>query len=264
MNTHLGAQWRRLGRGLVLMLTLAVLAGCATGPNPRDPFESYNRRMTGFNDDVDAMLLKPAATAYKEVTPAVVRTGISNFFGNLEDVWSFANSVLQLRPQAAVESALRFGVNTVFGLYGLLDIASEMGIEKHKEDFGQTLGRWGCRPGLMWCCPFWGRPQCAIPWPWLWTPRAVWRRVWSMCPHATACRPCACWRPAPVCCAPAVCSMKLRWINTVSHGMCTFSGGAARFRMGRVMRGGRSNPPSPDPVLGCSPCQGHRTASGPR
>lgn len=146
MSTPSSLPWQRMV-GLMVACMLAVLAGCATGPNPRDPYEAYNRRMTGFNDDVDAMLLKPAATAYKEVTPAVVRTGISNFFGNLEDVWSFANSVLQLRPQAAVESALRFGVNTVFGLYGLLDIASEMGIEKHKEDFGQTLGRWGVPSG---------------------------------------------------------------------------------------------------------------------
>lgn len=146
------------GRRLALGLALGVLAGCASAPsaNPRDPFESYNRSMTRFNDDVDGMLLKPAAAVYKKATPALVRTGVSNFFNNLADAWSFVNSALQLRPQAAVESLMRFNINTVFGLWGVLDIASEMNIERHREDFGQTLGRWGVPAGPYVVLPILG------------------------------------------------------------------------------------------------------------
>ena len=96
------------------------------------------------------------ATVYKDVTPALVRKGVTNFFHNLADAWSFVNSVLQLKPQAAAESLLRFEVNTFLGLGGLLDIASEMNIERHREDFGQTLGRWGIRSGPYLVLPFLG------------------------------------------------------------------------------------------------------------
>jgi phospholipid-binding lipoprotein MlaA len=128
---------------------LVVLTGCATGPNanPRDPFEPYNRGMASFNDGIDRAVLKPVATAYANVTPSPVRAGISNFFGNLQDGWTFVNSVLQLRPQKAIESFMRFSVNTGLGFAGLLDIASEAGIPKHNEDLGKTLGRWGVPSG---------------------------------------------------------------------------------------------------------------------
>ncbi|HWI79269.1 MAG TPA: MlaA family lipoprotein, partial [Ramlibacter sp.] len=102
------------------------LGGCATGPNPRDPFEPFNRKMMQFNEGVDAVALKPAATVYRQVLPPIVRTGVSNFFGNLGDVWSSVNSLLQLHLQDAVENFMRFNVNTFFGLGGILDIASEM------------------------------------------------------------------------------------------------------------------------------------------
>jgi phospholipid-binding lipoprotein MlaA len=139
--------------GLLLLLT-----GCATGPNanPRDPFEPYNRGMASFNDGLDRAVLKPVATAYATVTPSPVRAGISNFFGNLQDGWTFINSVLQLRPQKAVESLMRFSVNTGLGLAGLLDIASEAGIPKHNEDLGKTLGRWGVPSGPYVVLPILG------------------------------------------------------------------------------------------------------------
>jgi phospholipid-binding lipoprotein MlaA len=128
---------------------LIVLTGCASGPNanPRDPFEPYNRGMASFNDGIDRAVLKPVATAYANVTPSPVRAGVSNFFGNLQDGWTFVNSVLQLRPQKAAESAMRFSLNTFFGLGGVLDFASEIGIPKHNEDLGKTLGRWGVPSG---------------------------------------------------------------------------------------------------------------------
>ena len=152
-----------------LLVGAALLTGCATvaRPDPNDPLESYNRSMTRFNDQVDAMVLKPVATAYREVTPAPVRTGVSNFFANIGDVWSFVNNVLQLRAEAAGSSFMRVNVNTVFGLGGLLDVASELGIERYKQDFGLTLGRWGIGTGPYLVLPILGpstlRDTLALP-----------------------------------------------------------------------------------------------------
>jgi phospholipid-binding lipoprotein MlaA len=146
---------------------LAAMGGCATGPNPHDPFEPFNRKMMEFNEGVDAVALKPAATAYRRVLPPMVRTGVSNFFGNLGDAWSAVNALLQLHLQDAAENFMRFNVNTVFGLGGILDLASEMKIERHKEDFGQTLGRWGVPAGPYLVLPFLGsstmRDALALP-----------------------------------------------------------------------------------------------------
>jgi len=147
--------WRKL---FAVLLLGGLLSGCATGPNadPRDPLERFNRGVSTFNDAVDGALLKPVATVYRDVTPDLVRTGVSNFFGNLRDVWSAVNATLQLRPLEATENALRFGVNTVFGLAGVLDIASEMGLERTPLDFGQTLGRWGIPSGPYLVLPIFG------------------------------------------------------------------------------------------------------------
>lgn len=146
------------GRGVAAALLALALAGCATGPdtNPRDPFEPYNREMSAINDSVDRAVLKPVATAYSKVTPDLVRTGVSNFFRNIGDAWSFVNASLQLRPREASENALRFGVNTVFGLFGVLDVAAEMGLERTTLDFGQTLGRWGVPSGPYLVLPIFG------------------------------------------------------------------------------------------------------------
>ena len=143
---------------LALLLGLALLGGCASGPNAhaRDPLEPFNRGVSQFNETVDGAVLKPVAIAYRDVTPDVLRTGVSNFFGNLRDVWSAVNAALQLKPGVMAENTLRVGVNTVFGLGGLLDIASEMGIERTTLDFGQTMGRWGVPPGPYLVLPILG------------------------------------------------------------------------------------------------------------
>lgn len=142
------------------MLSLLALAvpGCATKPNATrgDPLESFNRSMFKFNDDVDRAVLRPVATAYKDVTPALVRTGVNNFFSNIADVWSFGNNVLQLKPKESIDMLMRIGVNSVFGLGGVLDIASEMKIERHPEDFGLTLGYWGVGSGAYLVLPLLG------------------------------------------------------------------------------------------------------------
>ena len=152
-----------------VLLVLLLLGGCATGPNanPRDPLEPFNRGVYRFNDALDTAVLKPVATAYRDVLPGPVRRGVGNFFGNLEDAWSFVNNALQLKGQAAAESLVRFGVNTFLGLGGILDVASEMNIEKHTKDFGHTLGYWGVAPGPYLVLPLLGpstlRDTVALP-----------------------------------------------------------------------------------------------------
>lgn len=148
---------RTCAAGLVL-LGLLALTGCASGPaaHPRDPLEPLNRRVFQFNDTVDRAVLKPVATAYRDVMPSPVRTGVNNFFSNLQDAWSFVNSSLQLKGEAAGNNLVRFGVNTFLGLGGVLDIASEMRVERHTEDFGQTLGYWGVGAGPYLVLPLLG------------------------------------------------------------------------------------------------------------
>jgi phospholipid-binding lipoprotein MlaA len=146
----------RLAIGLVF--SGLMLTGCATGPNvnPRDPIEPLNRGVFGFNEALDRSVIKPVATAYKAVTPQPVRNGVGNFFANLEDAWSAVNSVLQLKLQSAAENFMRFTVNSTLGLAGVIDIASEMRLERHPEDFGQTLGRWGVGAGPFVVLPLFG------------------------------------------------------------------------------------------------------------
>jgi phospholipid-binding lipoprotein MlaA len=152
-----------------MLLALAALVACASGPtaNPRDPLEPLNRGIYQFNDAVDVAVLTPVATAYQNNVPRVVRLGIGNFFGNIEDAWSFVNNALQLKGVAAGDSFFRFAANTVFGLGGILDVASEMRIEKHTKDFGHTLGYWGLGPGPYMVLPFFGpstlRDTAALP-----------------------------------------------------------------------------------------------------
>jgi phospholipid-binding lipoprotein MlaA len=148
----------KIKHGFGWVVLCAVLSGCATGPNanPKDPLEPFNRNVTSFNDAVDKAVLKPVATVYRDVTPDLVRTSVSNFFENLRDVWSAINATLQLRPREAAENFMRFNVNTVFGMGGLVNVASEMGIERTRLDFGQTLGRWGVPAGPYLVLPLFG------------------------------------------------------------------------------------------------------------
>lgn len=150
-----------------LFLLLAALAGCAAGPNPRDPLEPFNRKMMQFNEGVDAVALKPTATLYREAVPPLVRTGVSNFFGNLSDAWSFVNSLLQFRLQDAADNFARVQLNTFVGIGGIFDVASEFNVDRHREDFGQTLGRWGMPAGPYIVLPLLGpstlRDTVALP-----------------------------------------------------------------------------------------------------
>lgn len=128
-------------------MLLLLLTGCASTNNPRDPLEPMNRAVYQFNDGLDKVLLKPVATVYKSVVPQFVRTGVNNFFGNLYDVLTALNNMLQGKFADALSDTGRVVVNTTIGVAGLIDVGSEIGLEKHKEDFGQTLGRWGLADG---------------------------------------------------------------------------------------------------------------------
>lgn len=155
-----------LARSATLVALAAALGGCATG-GQKDPYESFNRKMFEFNDAVDRNALKPAATVYKQVLPSFVQTGVNNFFGNLADLWSSANNLMQGKGEAGMSDFTRVMMNSTFGLGGLLDIASEAGLKKHNEDFGQTLGYWGVPSGPYLMLPLLGpstvRDTSALP-----------------------------------------------------------------------------------------------------
>ena len=159
-----------------VILASLTLGGCATTNNPRDPLEGFNRGVFKFNDTVDKYALKPVATAYKNVLPSFVQTGVHNFFGNLTDAWSAANNLLQGKGEAGMQDFTRFAINSTFGLVGVLDIASPAGLPKHNEDLGQTLGHWGVPSGPYLVLPILGpstlRDTAALPGDWygdLWT-----------------------------------------------------------------------------------------------
>ncbi|MGU3780529.1 MlaA family lipoprotein [Burkholderia metallica] len=135
-----------------------MLSGCATGPNrnPNDPLEPMNRAMYKFNDTVDTNIAQPIAKGYQKVTPTPVRTAISNFFSNLGDLGNMANNLLQLRITDATEDLMRVAMNSVFGVAGLIDIATPAGLPKHHQDFGLTMARWGVPSGPYLVLPVFG------------------------------------------------------------------------------------------------------------
>ncbi len=157
-------RWRRL-----CCVALVVLSGCATvqTPDARDPWESMNRSVFSFNDKLDRIVLKPVATAYRDVVPSFARKGVHNFFGNLSDVWSAVNNALAGRKQETGDSIGRVFVNTTVGVLGLFDVATDLKIERHKADFGTTLARWGVKPGPYVVLPLLGpatlREVAALP-----------------------------------------------------------------------------------------------------
>jgi phospholipid-binding lipoprotein MlaA len=139
---------------LSFALTIAV-SGCATQAN-RDPLEGVNRVVYKFNDVADTTVIKPVATAYKAITPSPVRTGVSNFFNNINTFISSINNLLQFKFTNAFTEAGRFVINSTFGVAGLIDVAGMDKVPVHKEDFGQTLGVWGVGNGAYLVLPILG------------------------------------------------------------------------------------------------------------
>ncbi|AUL48827.1 hypothetical protein BBB39_19870 [Bordetella trematum] len=136
----------------------AILAGCAASqnPDPRDPWEGFNRGVYKFNDTVDRALFKPIAQGYTYVVPSPVRTCIHNMFSNVGDIWAGTNSMLQGRGHDFINTLGRFLFNTTMGLGGCIDVASMNGARKIPNDFGTTLGVWGFSQGPYLVLPFWG------------------------------------------------------------------------------------------------------------
>jgi phospholipid-binding lipoprotein MlaA len=166
------SQWSR--RACVVAVVANLLGGCATtagvpqgAANPRDPWEAWNRKVFAFNEALDENLLRPVATAYRDVVPQFVRTGVTNVFNNFADAWGAINSLLQGKGEAAASDTVRFAFNSVFGIAGVLDLASEARIDASREDFGQTLGYWGFGPGPYVVWPVLGpsavRESAALP-----------------------------------------------------------------------------------------------------
>lgn len=151
--------WRLRAAMLVLFASFTVLGGCATIPtptDPQDPLEPINRFTYSFNDHIDGLFLKPAAEAYRGVFPPIVRTGVSNFFSNLNDVTVAFNDLLQGKVDHAASDVGRVALNSTVGLLGVIDVATKAGLPKHNEDFGQTMGYWGMEPGPYVVLPFFG------------------------------------------------------------------------------------------------------------
>jgi phospholipid-binding lipoprotein MlaA len=149
--------WRCLIGAFLFMLASLAAAQSSPSPDPSDPWENYNRAMFQFNEDLDRVLLKPVAQAYKAIIPDPARQCVGNVLSNVGDVWSAFNSLLQGKPGECVNQLMRFAINTTLGFGGCLDIAREMdGLEKRNEDFGQTLGVWGFRSGSYLILPIFG------------------------------------------------------------------------------------------------------------
>lgn len=148
--------FRQISRMAFIAAAAGLLGGCATSGNPKDPIEGFNRAMFGFNEGLDKVIIKPVATGYEAVLPSPVQTGVANFFSNIADLMIGINNLFQGKPVEAVSDGGRFLVNSTFGILGLFDPASHMGMEKHEEDVGQTFGRWGVGDGAYVVLPFFG------------------------------------------------------------------------------------------------------------
>lgn len=152
----------------ILLATMwLVLAGCATveennsagqyaSESEQDPWETYNRHVFNFNETVDKYFMKPVAQGYQAVTPEAVDEGVTNVFSNIGTIGTILNDVLQLKGKQALNDTGRLLINTTFGFFGVWDTASRLGLEKHKEDFGQTFAYWGVKPGPYFVLPFLG------------------------------------------------------------------------------------------------------------
>ena len=153
--------WASRFKRLVLLSMACLFVGCASipagvEPSPRDPWESFNRSVFEFNEGLDKYLLKPVVAAYRFILPEIVRDGIYNFFSNYSDIYTALQNLLQGKPDLAFNDLMRVAVNTIFGLGGLMDVATPGGLPKHKEDWGQTFGVWGVPSGPYLVLPFFG------------------------------------------------------------------------------------------------------------
>ena len=154
--TSMPGRFRKLGAHACAVLMAVQVAGCATGPSREDPFEPMNRALYQVHDAVDTAVVKPVAQAYIDVVPQLIRTGFSNVFNNIDDLFSAVNGLLQGKLDKFGDDLGRVLLNTGFGLGGIFDLASMVGIERGNEDFGQTFGAWGFPQGPYLFVPLFG------------------------------------------------------------------------------------------------------------
>ena len=147
----------------IFTFTLAFILSTSLALNAKDvfssdedPLEPINRAIFGFNEVIDDTLLEPVAKGYRAITPDPVENSVSNFFNNLGEINTIINSTLQMKLDKTISSSSRFVINSTVGIFGLFDVASSLGIESHKEDFGQTLGHYGVPAGPYLVLPFFG------------------------------------------------------------------------------------------------------------
>jgi len=140
----------------LLALSLAASVSGAEETNDPDPWEGFNRKVFAFNEVMDKYVLKPVAKGYQYVTPRPVDESVTHFFSNLDDVVVVINDVGQLKFGQALSDTARILVNTTVGFFGVFDVATHIGLPKHNEDFGQTLGYWGVGTGPYLVLPFLG------------------------------------------------------------------------------------------------------------
>lgn len=148
----------RIGQLLLLLICLVATSACVTtqSPTAKDPYENFNRHVFQFNESIDKAVLRPTAVAYQKVVPQLARNGVTNFFQNIRNLPIAANKLLQGNVTASAETLTRFVVNTLFGLGGLFDMATQASIPKYQSDFGITLGRWGVPMGPYLVLPLLG------------------------------------------------------------------------------------------------------------
>ncbi|MEP7062388.1 MAG: VacJ family lipoprotein, partial [Betaproteobacteria bacterium] len=147
---------RTAGECVVALAAASLLAGCAMGPARDDPFEPFNRAMYAVHEPIDTHVVRPFIDAYTKYTPAPLRMAISNFFNNIDDLFSAINDGLQGKPDKMGNDLGRVVINSGLGLGGLIDIASQAGVERGNEDFGQTFGVWGMGQGPYLFIPLFG------------------------------------------------------------------------------------------------------------
>jgi len=141
---------------IVLAAVSAALTGCATAPSRVDPLDPFNRAMFSVHEVIDGHLIKPIAQGYVRVTPDPIRQGVSNFFGNIDDLFTGVNNVLEGNGKQAGDDFGRVLLNSTFGVGGIFDLATMAGIEKDKKDFGITFGKWGIPNGAYLFIPLLG------------------------------------------------------------------------------------------------------------
>lgn len=158
-----GVNWIERSARILACASLALAPTLSLAASEEDPWESINRPIFTFNDTLDTYALKPLAQGYQKVTPNFVQDGVHNFFNNLGDVKNLANNLLQAKFHNAGVDTSRLLFNSTFGLAGLIDVATPMGLQRNDEDFGQTLGYWASAAACMRCCRSSARARCAMP-----------------------------------------------------------------------------------------------------